>query len=410
MTRSIDVELYPHQIEAAASLRSGKILQGGVGCGKSRTAIFYYFKYVCGGTLSVNGDGAKTKPMKSPIPLYIITTPKKRDKMEWEDDAAKFGIFTRAEDSFSGLPMVVDSWNNIQKYQDVEKAFFIFDEQRLVGGGAWVKAFLKIAKKNQWVLATATPGDSWSDYIPVFIANGFYRNRTEFNDNHVIYKRFSKFPQVDRYVGTKRLDRHRDNIVVKIDYTTPATKHEHKKVVEYDRELYKFAAKHRWDVFLDEPCKDAGGVARVLRKISNGSDDRFEAVRELVSVTERSIIFYNYNYELERLRTLADLRPLAEWNGHKHEDIPKGDSWIYLVQYTSGAEGWNCIKTNVTIFYSLNYSYKIMTQAKGRIDRLNTPYKDLHYHTIVTDSTIDKAVERALKDKREFNERTFIKW
>ena len=131
---------------------------------------------------------------------------------------------------------------------------------------------------------------------------------------------------------------------------------------------------------------------------------------EIVEDHPKAIIFYNFDYELEILRNLyyGEDVEIAEWNGHKHQPIPRGDKWIYLVQYTAGAEGWNCITTDTIIFYSQNYSYKVLKQASGRIDRLNTPYTDLYYYHLVSKSGIDLAISRALKNKKQFNETRFV--
>ena len=99
---------------------------------------------------------------------------------------------------------------------------------------------------------------------------------------------------------------------------------------------------------------------------------------------------------------------IAEWNGHNHEDIPKTSTWVYIVQYTAGAEGWNCIETDTIIFYSQNYSYKVITQSAGRIDRLNTPFTDLNYYHLYSMSPIDLAIKKAFDCKKDFNEKRFI--
>ena len=131
---------------------------------------------------------------------------------------------------------------------------------------------------------------------------------------------------------------------------------------------------------------------------------------ELFDKHDRAIIFYNYDYELMILRSLAEMKNIkyAEWNGKKHEELPTGEKWLYFVQYTAGAEGWNCITTDTIIFYSQNYSYKMTEQAEGRIDRMNTPYKDLYYYHVRSNAPIDIAILRALKEKRNFNERAFL--
>lgn len=390
----MSVQLDGNQILALEQLKSGSILCGGVGSGKSRTSLAYFTVKECKGGL--NGE-----PMKEPKNLYIITTAKKRDSKEWEDEFPPF--------PFDDIDICIDSWNNIGKYAEVKDSFFIFDEQRLVGSGAWVKAFLKISKGNNWILLSATPGDTWMDYIPVFVANGFYKNRTEFIRRHVVYSRFAKFPKVDHYVETGRLLRLRKSILVNMKYLKPTQQHHFQITVGYDREKYKFVTKERWDIFKDEPLRDMSALCYLLRRIVNTDQQRIEAVKRLVSEHPKAIIFYNFDYELEILRELGrELEiPIAEWNGHKHQPIPIGSSWLYLVQYTAGAEGWNCISTNVIIFYSQNYSYKMAVQAAGRIDRRNTPYTDLYYYHIRSNSSIDVAIYQALSRKKNFNERGF---
>lgn len=401
------VSLYPHQKKAVDKLGSGSILCGGVGSGKSRTAIAYYFCKECKGSMN---DDFELGKMKDPKDLYIITTAKKRDNHEWDQECANFGISTKRELSWCGVQATIDSWNNIAKYKDVKDAFFIFDEQRLVGSGTWAKTFIKIAKSNRWILLSATPGDTWSDYIPVFVANGFYKNRTEFLKRHAVYNRFTKYPKIDRYVECRRLEKLRDHITVDMPFARKTTRHMVDVFVDFDKALFEQIAKDRWNPYDNEPIKDIAQVCYLMRKAANSDISRLEKVKELIRKNPRVIIFYNFNYELEMLRELcSDLKILkSEWNGQKHESIPDDDSWVYLVQYTAGAEGWNCIKTDTIIFYSLNYSYKIMEQAAGRIDRLNTPYSDLYYYRLRSNSSIDNAIFKSLRNKKKFNERVFM--
>ena len=398
------INLYPYQLEAVDKMRNGCILNGGVGSGKSITALAYY--YIQQGGV-INTDHYVN--MVNPKDLYIITTARKRDTYEWDGELLPFLLST--DPKVNGYPnrVVIDSWNNIGKYVDVKNAFFIFDEQRVVGSGAWVKSFLKIAKNNEWILLSATPGDTWIDYIPVFVANGFYKNRTEFIRRHVIYKRFSKFPQVDRYFDTGRLVRLRNYILVNMDFKRKTVAHHEDIYTNYDIFSYKKLIKTRQDLETGEPFKNAAEFCQGLRKLVNTSDSRQLAVLEIFEKHPRVIIFYNYDYELELLKDLAygtDVE-VAEWNGHKHQPIPESDSWVYLVQYNAGAEGWNCIKTDTIIFYSQNYSYKIMAQASGRIDRLNTPYTDLYYYHLKSRASIDLAISKALHNKKKFNESGF---
>lgn len=403
------INLYEHQKIAVDKLKSGSILCGGVGTGKSRTALAYYYLKECQGRIKINGKGDFGK-MKNPMDLYIITTAKKRDTLEWEQECSPFMISTKSELSISGVKVTVDSWNNLPKYSNIKNSFFIFDEQRLIGSGAWVKSFLKIAKANRWILLSATPGDTWADYIPVFVANGFYKNRTEFLRRHAIYSRFSKYPKVERYIEEYHLARLRDNITVVMHYTKPTTAHDKIIIVPFNKEQFNTVMIQRWNVFENKPVQAIGELCYLMRKVVNSDPARLEAVLKIIKKHPKVIIFYNFDYELEALRTLGPTLGIQsrEWNGHIHQEVPKGDSWIYLVQYSAGAEGWNCIETDTTIFYSQNYSYKIMVQAAGRIDRLNTSFTDLYYYHLRSNSTIDLAIAKALRTKKDFNINKFM--
>ena len=400
--------LYDYQFEAVNKMKNGCILNGGVGSGKSRTALYYYFKEQGG---SIDPD---YKPMKiRPKDLYIITTARKRDTLEWEGEMAPFLMSTNeSQNKRYGNKIIVDSWNNIKKYSEIKDAFFIFDEQRVVGYGAWTKAFLKITKSNDWILLSATPGDTWTDYIPVFIANGFYKNKSEFCREHIIYSRFTKYPQIDRYINTGRLIRLRNDILIDMDFKRSTVSHHEDVYIAYDTSKYRDVMRTRWNPFKDEPIEQASGLCYVLRRVVNESPARVVALMEILEKTPKAIIFYNFDYELDILKHLylGDDVVIAEWNGHKHQPVPDTDKWIYLVQYTAGAEGWNCIKTDTIIFYSQNYSYKIMQQSSGRIDRLNTPYKDLYYYHLKSRSGIDLAISKALQSKKNFNESKWVKW
>lgn len=402
------IQLYDYQSDAVKRMKNGCILCGGVGSGKSRTALAYY--YLCnGGELSVTEYIPMGDPPKD---LYIITTARKRDTKEWEGELSPFLLSTNIETNLYCNRVVVDSWNNIKKYETISDAFFIYDEQRLVGSGAWVKSFLKISKQNQWILLSATPGDNWMDYAAIFIANGFFRNRTEFLRDHVVYSRFSKFPKVERYQHTERLIQMRNKILVPMDFQRETTSHHKNVYVNYDISLYKEILRNRWNIWNDAPIENAGALCYALRKVVNLDISRQQAVLNIMRQCHRAVIFYNFDYELEVLEALpyGDNVKVAQWNGHKHQAIPKSERWVYLVQYTAGCEGWNCIQTDTMIFYSQNYSYKVMEQASGRIDRLNTPYTDLYYYHLKSHSTIDLAIDRVLKEKKNFNERKFTKW
>ena len=402
------IKLRDYQIDAISKMKTGCILNGGVGSGKSLTSLSYYY-LKNGGDIGFLKGGDYIPMTDPPKDLYIITTARKRDTLEWEGELSPFLLSVHNDKNTYSNKVVVDSWNNIQKYKDVKGAFFIFDEQRVVGSGAWVKAFLKISKFNEWILLSATPGDTWSDYIPVFIANGFYKNKTEFIREHVIYSRFCKFPKIDRYVNTGRLLRLRRQILIDMDFKRETIPHHEDIYVSYDVAMYKDITKRRWDIWKDEPITNASGLCYALRKVVNTHESRSKELLKIFKKHPKMIIFYNFDYELEILKNLewGKSVKVAEWNGHKHEPTPTTKSWVYLVQYTAGAEGWNCITTDTIVFYSQNYSYKIMLQSAGRIDRLNTPYTDLYYYHLKTRSGIDIAISKALKNKKKFNEKDF---
>lgn len=387
--------LYDYQLNAVHKMKNGCILNGGVGSGKSRTALYYFFTKMYKDLNNIYRD------------LYIITTARKRDTKEWEEEIKPFDSFMKHK-----INIIIDSWNNIKKYSEVSNAFFIFDEQRVVGYGAWTKTFLKIAKNNKWILLSATPGDTWSDYIPVFIANGFYKNKTEFSREHIVYSRFSKYPKIERYINTGHLLALRHDILVDMDFNRKTVQHHENIYANYDIQKYKDVIRLRWDPYNNEPIQQASSLCYVLRRIVNESENRITLLLEILEKVDRAIIFYNFDYELEILKNIAVGKDvaIAQWNGHKHEEIPKTPKWIYLVQYNAGAEGWNCILTDTIIFYSQNYSYKITEQACGRIDRINTPYKDLYYYHLKSRSGIDLAISKALEKKRNFNEIKWLGW
>lgn len=405
----MSIQLKPEQEEALYKMKNGCILNGGTGSGKSITALAYYF-YNNGGIFShgyyipMPDDGEGNPP-----DLYIITTAHKRDTREWDGDMINFLLSTDPSINIYSNTVVVDSWNNIHKYTEVKNAFFIFDEQRTVGRGTWAKSFIKIAKSNEWVLLTATPGDKWPDYIPIFIANGFYKNRTEFNRRHIVYSAFSSYPKIDRYVDTGRLIRLRDSILVDMKVQRHTVQHHLYISVEYSKDTYKDIQKNRWNYTKDEPIQNASELCYELRKCVNKDLSRIDSIIDILHERKKAIIFYNFDYERDiLLEYLPKLCTVAEWNGHKHQELPDGDSWAYLVQYTAGCEGWNCIKTDTIIFYSQNYSYKTMMQAIGRIDRLNAPFIDLYYYHLKSRAPIDLAIGRALAQKKKFNETKWV--
>jgi hypothetical protein len=382
------MDLMEHQLDAAEQLGSGKILWGGVGSGKSATVLAYYDKE------------------ERPKDIYVITTAKKRDSLDWEKEAIAFGIGT---ERLGDHPVIlIDSWNQIGSYTEVKDAFFIFDEQRLVGTGSWVKSFIKIARQNSWVMLTATPGDTWLDYAPVFIANGFYKNITRFKFEHVLYEPYTKFPKVRAYLNERKLELLRNDILVEMPYLKHTTRYLNYVPVAYNVDLFKRVYKDRWNPYENRPIKDVAEMFRLMRRVVNSDPSRLEEMRFLMGFHPKLVVFYNFNYELDMLRSLGFEVPIFEWNGHKKDPIPQGERWLYLVQYIAGAEAWNCTETDAMVLYSLTYSYKNFEQAQGRIDRINTEFSSLYYYIFLSDSKIDVEIKKALGEKRNFNEKKFM--
>jgi hypothetical protein len=378
------MDLKPYQQHALAKMSNGKILWGGVGSGKSRVAAAYYMEH------------------ERPRNVVVITTAKKRDSLDWNSEFAAYGV-GRVEGATVAGVLTVDSWNNIAKYTDRVDCFFIFDEQRLVGKGKWVKSFLKIVKKNHWIMLSATPGDTWMDYVAVFVGNGFYKNRTAFMDEHVVLAPYSRYPKVDRYLGVRKLTRLRNEILIHMPYTKMTVRHSLTIRLPHNEELLRSVIKNRWHLFQNRPIRDIAELFGVMRRIVNGDPSRVKELRKLLTKHPKIVVFYNFDYELEALRALHGVTEVAEWNGHKHETIPETDSWVYLVQYIAGSEAWECTETDTIVFYSLTYSYKLWEQAHGRIDRMNTPFVDLYYYVFRSKSVIDDAIWRSLRMKRNFN-------
>lgn len=394
--------LEPDQLEAVKKMRNGCILNGGTGSGKSRTGLYYYHSKM-GGQLD-----PIYRPMKNPKSLYIITTAKKRDSLEWLEELIPFQLTPNKEISKYSIDVVIDSWNNIKKYTKVSGAFFIFDEDKVTGSGAWVKAFLKITAKNEWIILSATPGDCWMDYWAVFVANRFYLNKSDFIYQHVVYRRFSSYPQVDHYINTRLLEKHKEEILIPMDFDRKTVHHDIDVRCNYNKQVYRSIMRDRWDPFENKPIETPSQLCYLQRKVVNLDPSRLSALIDIYNEQKKLIIFYSYDYELEQIKSVNWPCKVKEWNGHKHQPVPEGPTWIYLVNYAAGAEGWNCISTDTMVFFSQQYSYKIFSQSKGRIDRRNTLYVDLYYYHLKSDAPIDMAISRALRNKKDFNERRYL--
>ena len=292
------------QQEALKKLRNGNILCGKVGTGKSRVGLAYYHCKVGGGQINGKARGLKEDqtPMLHPKDLYIITTAKKRDNGEWEEELNAYGLSTDPSKSRYGdsVRVTVDSWNNIKKYVDACGAFFLFDEQRVVGYGSWSKAFIKIARSNEWIFLTATPGDCWMDYLSIFIANGFFKNKRDFEYRHVIYNRYSMYPQVDRYVDDFILQRMRDDILVNIEFEKPTVRHQEVRTITYDRDLYRQTMKDRWNYYENKPVDNISELERCI-------------LSDLGSMGKNKGVPAQADYQYMQFKLVNSLRHMKNW-------------------------------------------------------------------------------------------------
>lgn len=393
------IQLTDYQISAIKRMKPGCVLRGGTGAGKTLTALTYVYENMLGGQTPIHPGHGYVIPINV-TPVYVITTPKKRDSGDWPAEAALVPMHLHT----------VDSWNSIQKYENVQNAIFIFDETKITGYGSWAYSFIKIAKNNQWILLSATPGDSFMEYASLFVANGFYKNKTEFEREHIVWSRFAKYPKVDRYLNVSKLIRLRDSVLVEMPTVRATTQHHKNIICSYDTNDYDTLLTHRWNIYENEPIRDISQLCYLLRRLVNSDPSRLDALNLVLQKHPRVIIFYNYNYELDILREWCKDKKLlySEWNGHNHDPLPDGKSWAYLCQYTAAQEAWNCIETDCIVFYSQTYSYKALTQSEGRIDRMNTPYKFLYYYHLVSKGSIDVGIQKALIRKENFNEGNWL--
>lgn len=405
-----NVKLFPYQEDALKRMHNGCILCGGTGTGKSITSLAYIYTKELHGSIKLNGKG-EWKPPKVNKDIYIITVASKRDKGEWEDELCRFGLSTDISRSVNGIKVTIDSWNRIQHYKKVYGAVFIFDEDKVTGSGKWAKTFLYISRRNRWIILSATPGDKMIEYLYVFLANGFYKNKQEFIAKHVIRKPYVPYFDIQDYIRKPVLEKHRREVLVIMKRDTDISIVNHNIVCDYDRKKYKDVWARRWDIYEQKPIEETGKLLSLIRRVVNEDPDRVLKLKSVLAHQAKVIIFYNYNFELEILRKVcSELHfTIGEHNGQKHTEVPNTKKWVYICQYNSAGEGWNCVTTNQMIFYSLSYSYKAMKQAAGRINRINTSFKELHYYILQSKAPIDVAILRALSQKRDFNERAFGK-
>lgn len=393
------IQLTDYQVDAVERMHNGCILRGNTGSGKTLTSLVHVFEKILGGS-SILYPGHPYRRATVDIPIYVITTPKKRDSCDWTKEA-------------SMVPMTltnIDSWNNIKKYEHIRDAIFIFDESKVIGYGAWTQSFFKIAKNNAWVLLSATPGDTWLEYMPVFIANGFYKNRGEFEREHVVWSRFAKYPKVERYFNTARLIRQRNSILIEMHCTRSTTQHHKDVICDFDQAQYDILAKDRWNIFEDKPIRDVSQLCYALRRVVNSDPSRLTMLSSIFIRHKKIIIFYNFNYELQILREWCTSNQItySEWNGHNHDEIPTTKFWVYLCQYTAAKEAWNCIETDCIVFYSQTYSYKALVQSAGRIDRMNTLFTNLYYYHFIAMAPIELGIQKSLGCKENFNEGKWV--
>ena len=406
--------LKPFQENCLERLSTGKVLAADTGAGKSIMSLAWYLSKECASDEHSLKSGAKAWTLYHGSPdLYIITTPKKRDSEEWESDLSKFNLVKgRNSKEMGEVNIFIDSWNNIKKYTEIKNSVFIFDEQRAVGSGTWAKSFVKIAKQNHWIMLSATPGDTWSDWCPLMIAKGYYPNRTAFFNKHAVYNPYVKYREIIRWDNTDELEYYRSKMLVTCRMEKKTTRHFEEVIADCSNKYeVKRAYKERTNPKTGEPFKSASELCAYTRNIINTDPTRSAVGLKIIQMYDRIIIFYTLTDELEGIKWACNKagRKMYFYNGEIHDQVPTGNNWAYIVQYTAGSEAWNCTTCNAMLFWDLTYSYKQFKQATGRIDRLNTPYSDLYYYAIRSYMPLDLAIRRALREKKDFNSRGFLK-
>ena len=141
------------------------------------------------------------------------------------------------------------------------------------------------------------------------------------------------------------------------------------------------------------------------------SKDKIARLIDLVnSTSDRVIIFYNFNTELEVLRKVLFDRPISIVNGQVKDlkEYENNDNSVTLIQYQAGAMGLNLQKANRIIYFSLPERSELFEQSKARICRIGQE-KQCYYHIMMCHKSVEEKIYECLLMRKDYTDELFRK-
>ena len=141
------------------------------------------------------------------------------------------------------------------------------------------------------------------------------------------------------------------------------------------------------------------------------SKDKISRLIDLVnSTSDRVIIFYNFNTELEALRKVLFDRPISIVNGQIKDlkAYENNDNSVTLIQYQAGAMGLNLQKANRIIYFSLPERSELFEQSKARICRIGQE-KQCYYHIMMCHKSVEEKIYECLLMRKDYTDELFRK-
>lgn len=141
------------------------------------------------------------------------------------------------------------------------------------------------------------------------------------------------------------------------------------------------------------------------------SKDKISRLIDLVnSTSDRVIIFYNFNTELEALRKVLFDRPISIVNGQVKDlkEYENNDNSVTLIQYQAGAMGLNLQKANRIIYFSLPERSELFEQSKARICRIGQE-KQCYYHIMMCHKSVEEKIYECLLMRKDYTDELFRK-
>ena len=141
------------------------------------------------------------------------------------------------------------------------------------------------------------------------------------------------------------------------------------------------------------------------------SKDKISRLIDLVnSTSDRVIIFYNFNTELEALKKAVSDRPISIVNGQVKDlkAYENNDNSVTLIQYQAGAMGLNFQKANRIIYFSLPERSELFEQSKARICRIGQE-KQCYYHIMMCRKSVEEKIYECLLMRKDYTDELFRK-